>query len=327
MTTKPTVAELRQELAKTMGELAQMQQAFSKKKRHFEGMHAHAVKEFTRLKAEPPSKSRDQAMHVYGLRAVLAQKSIASLAPIINFNFDPEANPNGFNSTKERLELTMAELKYVGLAYQVANYEPVVDALRQALGGVQRSATGPLSGTAPLQDRSTTGPLSQRAGTGPFSQRAGSGPLAQRASTGPLSQRAGSGPLAQQTLAEAPAAGSALQLAARKLAANPASRRGLESLLSQFDEIKALLQGLQGESPGVLNIALPSGVAEVAKLNGKAYYLNRTLQELGAGEGPLAFELSGEDASLRSFLSDFAGAGEAEGKGGMFGALKSLFKG
>lgn len=355
-----TVASLRAELAEIRSGFVSLKQNFERQVATFRTALAHSEQELKKLGTQPASAQRDHYMVIYRLRALAAQRSIEMLE--ILMTLDPRnENATRIHQTRPpKLQALNNEIRYLSLEYSVVNYRPLMTVVRKALAGGtgQLDGTGSLRGTGSLQPGAGSGPLAQRrgttgslqgtpraTGTGPVQgqpPRATTGPMqaqARRPGTAPLpatgqlpqattGQLKGTGPLPEGTgnLGVEPAEGTSQRLMRQGLpraAQDPAQRKLLETLLVQFQEVEDALALLRGDNPGEATVPFVEIAEPLNKVNGKIYYMKRTLDQLGGLGRALAFEVEGADPELQEFLSKNTKSAQA-GSGGIANRLKSF---
>lgn len=308
--------------------LATFQRSMQRQQRSVEELIATTDADIQRLSQEPPSARREHDLYLAQLRRQVALRQIEFIKILCLFNPRDPQSLKVFAANQPKLDLLKIESRFLAQEYTVANYRPVSQAIESYLsGGASASPTAapPRPGTGPLSARQAgTGPLSARAGQVPA--RPGTGPLSARAATpgqatGPLSAR--TGPLSARSAGVHPA----LQ-ALQSVQLTPIQRQNLEAVILHFKEVDSMMAPLRGPE---LQLGLPHAQAAdlLNKVNGKVYYIKRSLQGVGPAAERLAFEPEEMDSAWQEMLAKQAvpleDAPANDKQQSLTGRLKSFF--
>jgi hypothetical protein len=346
------------EVDKMAARLGAFQRNLVKQQGLLEAMQNQAAAEIKKLEATPKSPRRDHNIYLYTIRREVSARQIEFIRLMSNFNPTSMESIKAFQANQARLDILKVESLFLGQEYTVVNYRPVANAIEEFLGNPAsgapaRPATGSLGGGQQpgrlQQARGGTGPLSAAQPPRPGVARppAGQGPLAARSQAQGTPQRTGTGPLSGGT---GPLNGGTGRLSAARGAA-PAEggphrvlvllregnvgaeqQRHLQMVVQQFKEIDEQMNVLRGPTPASLAVSHEQASDMLNKVNGKIYYLKRTLSNLGPLGDQLAFEPEETDAAWDEFVtrqSVNADGAEADVEEkvaqGLTGKLKSFF--
>lgn len=344
------------EVDKMAARLTAFQRNLVRQQGVLEAMQTQAIAEIKKLEATPATPRRDHNIYLYTIRREVSARQIEFIRLMANFNPTSMDSIKAFQANQARLDILKVESLFLGQEYTVVNYRPVVKAIEEFLGNPAssapaRPATGNLGGGQPgrlAQARGGTGPLSAAqpprpgvarppaAGQGPLAARSQAQGTPQRSATGPLS--GGTGPLNAGTGRLSAARGTGeggphrVLVLLRESNVGAEQQRHLQMVVQQFKEIDEQMNVLRGPTPASLAVNHEQASDLLNKVNGKIYYLKRTLSNLGPLGDQLAFEPEETDTAWDEFVTRQTvnaenGEHDVEEKvaQGLTGKLKSFF--